>query len=82
MYHKFVNFCYRDIRINGVRLCRRVQPFWNMRDGTVRCTLYALDATAVVETRTDAVRLARHGYRVIQIDTDELTLPDIYIRGM
>jgi len=63
MSKKVVNFCYRTIRINNIYVLRsRVQPFWLLRDGTLRPTGYARDAMAFVETTRDHTQLECNGY--------------------
>ena len=62
---QLVNFCYRNIRVNKVHMLRsRMQPFWLLRNGTLRPTGYAKGATAFVETAKDAQQL-RNDYKVI-----------------
>lgn len=77
---KYVNFCYRNVRVNQHLLLRsRMQPFWLLKNGELRCTGYAKDAVALVERTCDANRLLIHGYsRVIQLPRDVEVHPDEY----
>lgn len=63
MTQKIVNFCYRTVRVGHCNVLRsRMQPFWLLRDNTLKCTGYGRDAVVLVETDEDETNLRANKY--------------------